>query len=233
MLTNTRTPPPRGAHQAPRRDGRLVIAVAHDCEIVHQGLARMLEPFAPRVRVVPADTSEGDRAEIVLLDPGPSGAALPDRLRRVTRTDGHPEVVLYGWSFDPGVVSRGLHHGARGFLPKAMPAGKLVEALVQIRNGRVLVIDPQGHRDPVPVHARAGLTTREQEVVSLITSGRSNAEIAGELYLSINSVKTYIRLAYRKMDVASRSQAVLWGIQNGLLPGTDHDADLARPVGVN
>ena len=59
---------------------------------------------------------------------------------------------------------------------------------------------------------------REAEIVALITQGLSNQEIADRSYLSINSVKTYIRTAYRKMGVERRSQAVLWGIQHGFQP---------------
>jgi DNA-binding CsgD family transcriptional regulator len=64
----------------------------------------------------------------------------------------------------------------------------------------------------------AGLTGREAEIIALITQGLSNQEIAERSYLSINSVKTYIRTAYRKMGVTRRSQAVLWGIKNGMQP---------------
>ena len=65
-----------------------------------------------------------------------------------------------------------------------------------------------------------GLTVRESEIVALITQGLSNQEIAERSYLSINSVKTYIRTAYRKMGVERRSQAVLWGIRHGFEPDT-------------
>jgi len=60
-----------------------------------------------------------------------------------------------------------------------------------------------------------GLSPRESDVLALVTQGLSNQEIAETLYLSINSVKTYIRSSYRKMGVATRSQAVLWAIQHG------------------
>ena len=60
-----------------------------------------------------------------------------------------------------------------------------------------------------------GLTRRESQVISLITRGMSNAEIAEATYLSINSVKTYIRSTYRKIDVSRRAQAVVWGMKNG------------------
>ena len=61
-----------------------------------------------------------------------------------------------------------------------------------------------------------GLTARESEMLALITQGKSNAEIAAITYLSPNSVKTYIRSAYAKIGVTSRTQAVLWGVRYGL-----------------
>jgi DNA-binding NarL/FixJ family response regulator len=60
-----------------------------------------------------------------------------------------------------------------------------------------------------------GLSPRESSVLALVTRGFSNQEIADQLYLSINSVKTYIRSAYRKVGVTSRAQAVAWAIQHG------------------
>ena len=64
----------------------------------------------------------------------------------------------------------------------------------------------------------AGLTPRESEIIALVTAGLSNNAIAERTCLSINSVKSYIRSAYRTMGVDSRSQAVLWGIDNGMAP---------------
>ena len=61
------------------------------------------------------------------------------------------------------------------------------------------------------------LTQRETEVLSMIAAGKANRDIAEETNLSINSVKSYIRGAYSKIEVTSRSQAVLWAIQHGLL----------------
>ena len=61
------------------------------------------------------------------------------------------------------------------------------------------------------------LTPREAEIVTLITSGLDNFQVARATSLSINSVKTHIRAAYRKMGVGSRSQAVLWGVRHGYL----------------
>lgn len=64
----------------------------------------------------------------------------------------------------------------------------------------------------VPSTPEVALTHREREIVSLIARGYSNQEIAAELYLSINSVKTYIRSAYRRIGVERRTQAVVWAL---------------------
>lgn len=64
------------------------------------------------------------------------------------------------------------------------------------------------------------LTRRELEVMTRITQGMTNDEIATDLYLSVNSIKTYARSAYGKVGVARRAHAVLWGVRNGLLEST-------------
>jgi NarL family two-component system response regulator LiaR len=70
----------------------------------------------------------------------------------------------------------------------------------------------------VPTVPSAPLSTRETEILTLIVQGLSNQEIADRSYLSINSVKTYVRTAYKKMGVTRRSQAVVWAMQHGFEP---------------
>ena len=61
-----------------------------------------------------------------------------------------------------------------------------------------------------------GLTEREAQVLSLVGQGLSNAEIALDLYLSPNTVKSYIRTAYRKIGATRRAEATAWAITHGL-----------------
>ena len=61
----------------------------------------------------------------------------------------------------------------------------------------------------------AGLSARESELLALITQGLSNEQITAVCYLSINTVKTYIRSTYRKIGVSTRAQAVAWAMRNG------------------
>ncbi|WP_227463595.1 helix-turn-helix domain-containing protein [Nocardioides lijunqiniae] len=79
------------------------------------------------------------------------------------------------------------------------------------------------------LRATHGLSHREAEMLHLITCGLSNQEIADALYLSINSVKTYIRSAYRKIEVTRRSQAVAWSVRRGLGRHAQHLISVPQP----
>lgn len=105
-----------------------------------------------------------------------------------------------------------------------------VESLVLRRGGQVLSLEVPSTPGPrsaldgsVPAeeaHAVPSvpeLSRREAEVVSLIATGMTNEQIAERLYLSVNSVKTYVRTAYRKMGVQRRSQAMLWALGRGIV----------------
>jgi DNA-binding CsgD family transcriptional regulator len=99
-----------------------------------------------------------------------------------------------------------------------------VAAVEAIAVGEVVICDVPPRSRPAaaldwPGRAE-GLTDREAEVLALITQGRSNSEIARVMYLSINTIKTYIRSAYRKIGVTGRPHAMLWGIDHGFQP--DH-----------
>jgi DNA-binding NarL/FixJ family response regulator len=88
---------------------------------------------------------------------------------------------------------------------------------------RVAGRDPGDWRGTRP--AREVLTPREVDVVRLIASGYSNEEIGRQLVVGSNSVKTYIRTAYKGMGVRSRTQAVLWAIRHGIVPAPQPDAE--------
>jgi DNA-binding NarL/FixJ family response regulator len=119
---------------------------------------------------------------------------------------------------------RARHQGVSGYLSKALPARDLVMALEAAHAGEVVFSDPprkEGSSSGLDWPGRReGPTDREAEVLALITQGKSNAEVAAHTYLSPNTVKSYIRTIYRKIGVASRTQAVLWGVSNGFTP--DH-----------
>jgi DNA-binding CsgD family transcriptional regulator len=135
----------------------------------------------------------------------------------------HPQVVAFSWSVEPAVVSRAIDEGAAGYVAKSLPAEDLVVALERVHAGeRVLALGREDDcRADIPPGSEAGLSGREHQVLTLITEGFTNQEIARQCFLSVNSVKTYVRTAYRKIGVTRRAQAVAWGIEHRL---DQHDA---------
>ena len=101
------------------------------------------------------------------------------------------------------------------------PAMDVATRLVQMRQLRersnirpAPVPEPVLDADPGPV---ADLSPREVEVLTMVALGSTNDEIATALYLSLNTVKTYIRTSYRKIGATRRAQAVIWGREHGLV----------------
>lgn len=74
--------------------------------------------------------------------------------------------------------------------------------------------------------AEHGLSERESQMIAFVCRGIGNAETAASLHLSINTVKTYIRSGYRKIDVQARPQAVIWGMSHGFPSGPGTGAPL-------
>jgi len=201
------------------------VTLAHECELVTRGLQEMLARYSARVEFVPPQpdgTPAGD-VDVTLHDSlaamqlGPASSPPPSFPHA-------GRLVTYTWNPRPDLVDLALAHGSHGCLSKNLPSPTLVAALEAIHRGEVVV--ECGHRGARPRSSvDTPLTPREAEIITLITRGFDNFSIAREASLSINSVKTYIRTAYRKMGVSSRSQAVLWGVRHGYLDEVPASSD--------
>lgn len=207
------------------------VAIVNDYEVVVRGLSSMLAPFRDRVAVVELDVDgHVDRtADVTLLDTFAGQPIADSHLESVLANERAGRVVVFTWNMQPDLVELALAKGARGYLAKSTHAEQLVDALERVAAGEVVVSptfapevdvdrEPEDTQGDWPGRAH-GLSPREAEVLAFITQGLTNDDIAGRTYLSINSVKTYIRNAYRKIGVTRRSQAVRWGLENGMLPG--------------
>jgi DNA-binding NarL/FixJ family response regulator len=207
-------------------NGRVRVALVNDYEVVVRGLHAMLEPFDGRIEVVELDASVPVNAEVdvTLYDTFSETQVDSPEIDGVLSRRNAGAIAVYTWNMHPQLVEVALAKGCRGYLDKSLPAEDLVAAIERMARGDV-VVSGQRPLDAEPEVAggdwpgrEEGLSPRESEVIALITQGLTNADIAARSYLSINSVKTYIRSAYRKMGVARRSQAVLWGLDHGMLP---------------
>jgi NarL family two-component system response regulator LiaR len=203
-------------------EGPVRVAVVNDYEIVVVGVAALLAPYTDRVSVVELDSSLPVLQDVDVILYDTFGQVQGDGVDLEELVHGSDaKVAIFSWNVQPDLVKRSIAQGASAYLSKGLVGDALVHAIEQVHAGRIVV--PREVEPPEPVAGdwpgrEHGLTARESEIIALITQGLSNQEIAKRSYLSINSIKTYIRSAYRKMGVTSRSQAVLWGVRHGFEP---------------
>jgi two-component system nitrate/nitrite response regulator NarP len=128
--------------------------------------------------------------------------ALKDR-------EGAPRVVVYTGEPDPALPRRVMALGAAAFVSKREPPERLLQVLEAVAGGQMVFpfLDVRGiHDDPL-----AALSPRERELLGALGSGRTNAELARQLGVSVNTVKFHLRNLFDKLGVRNRAQAVqLW-----------------------
>lgn len=213
------------------------VALVNDDEVVVRGLDAMLRHYADRVQVVELNASKGvaSDVDIALYDTFGMGQGNGPAVSRLVANPRVSTVCVYTWNFQPWLARAAIEQGVRGYLSKSLPARHLVEAMEAVHHGRTIVSPANGRHPTVGGDwpgREEGLTAREAEVLALITSGLSNQEIAERTQLSVNSIKSYIRSCYRKIDVDSRSKAVLWGIAHGMGPDRVRvNGSPSQPVG--
>lgn len=197
------------------------VAIVNDDEVVVRGLDAMMRHHGHQVQVVQIVAGKPVTApvDVALYDTFGMGQGNGVEVKRLIDNPFIKHVAVYTWNFQPWLTRDAMAQGVTGYLSKSLTATRLVQALVAVASGKV-VVSPSTGRSPLVggdwPGREEGLTAREAEVLTLITMGLSNQEIAERTVLSLNSIKSYIRSAYRKIDVDSRSKAVLWGIAHGL-----------------
>ncbi len=163
-----------------------------------------------------------DLPEVVLMDllmPRLDGIAATSAIKQ--RYPGVEVVALTSFS-EAERVHAALAAGAAGYLLKDAEADELAAAIRAARDGEV-------HLDPVvarkltqllvaPEHTATALTAREREVVILVARGKSNREISDALVISERTARTHVSNVLVKLGLASRTQAALWAIREGLAP---------------
>jgi DNA-binding NarL/FixJ family response regulator len=218
--------------------GPIRVLIADDQRVVRDGLS-MLVALIDGVEVVgtacdgaeAVRLAEAHRPDVIMMDlrmPGTDGiAATADLRERLPAT----RVLVLTTYADEDAIVPALRAGARGYLTKDASAEQ-IEAAIRAVHARQTHLDPAvqerlvatvlsrpGAAAPSPGLGRKppdGLTAREAEVLTLLASGLSNAEIARHLYLSNATVKTHINRIFAKTGARDRAQAVRYAYQHGL-----------------
>jgi DNA-binding NarL/FixJ family response regulator len=175
------------------------------------GLARELRPdmVVMDVRMPVLDGIEATRRR--------AGAGVPNPVKVLVVTTFNLDEYVY----------EALRAGASGFLLKDAPPAQLLQGIRTVASGAALLA-PEVTRQLVGKYAArirpvqdapdgTALTPRELEVLRLIANGLSNSEIAAELVISQETVKTYVSRILTKLDLRDRVQAVVYAYRNGLV----------------
>jgi len=215
------------------------VLLADDQSMVRTGFRMILESD-PDISVV-GESANGEQAtasarrlrpDVVLMDiqmPGMNGL---EATRRITAdADLHSRVVILTTFERDDYVFEALQAGASGFLIKNAPPEELVHAVRVVANGEALLAPSVTRRIIAQfAHPRANpelgarlesLTHRELEVLKLLASGKSNAELAAGLFVTEGTVKTHVSSLLAKLGVRDRVQAVVLAYESGLVtPGS-------------
>jgi DNA-binding NarL/FixJ family response regulator len=208
-----------------------------DDPLVRRGLAMILGS-APDIVIV-GEVGDGDEAVGGVRTYTPDVVLMDIRMRRmdgltatrmVMAMPNPPKVlVLTTYDLDEYVFDA-LAAGAGGFLLKEGSPQEIIDAVRVVARGEVM-LSPGTTRKLVGhfVAARAnprrqlalaklrGLSEREREVVTAVAQGKSNADIAGELFLSEATVKTHITRTFAKLDVTNRVQLTIFAYEAGIV----------------
>ena len=198
--------------------GTITVAIINDYEIVVRGVQAMLAPYGQRVEVVDLETGNGPTraADVVLFDTFAGRRHTLTRAAEMVSEGNAQHVVLYTWDAAPDFVRRARQLGVSGVVLKTRTADHLIASIERIVAGETVGFDP-GSPDGAPARA-IELSDRESEVLALIARGLTNAQIAEELYLSVETVKTYVKRLYAKLDVHNRAQAAVAAATHHLIP---------------
>jgi len=210
---------------------RVRIVIVDDQKLFAEAVRTALERWDMDVVGLCTTAAEADRLveilrpDVALVDiglPDEDGLSLAERL-----TGRFPElkIIVVTASSSPKWVNETLRRGLHGFLTKDTPVAQLADSVRAALDGRVLINQgltraAAGNVEPQDQHAALlaeQLTEREREVLALLAQGGSSKQIAKELAMSPNTVRTHVQAILNKLQVHSRLEAAAFGVRHGIV----------------
>ena len=221
---------------------KISIVLAEDHAVVRQGTKQLLERY-PDMEVI-GEAADGEAAVSLVKELKPAVVIMDVRMPRMSGIEAtrkikadYPEVVVLVLTAhdDDEYVFALLEAGANGYLLKTAEIEELVKAVRAVHAGQS-ALDPSVTRKVVSqftsgkslpdVMAQVsnemdGLTGRELEVLQMVGQGLTNKEVAQRLYISDRTVQAHLSNIFSKLQVTSRTEAVMYGIRKGWIT-VDH-----------
>jgi DNA-binding NarL/FixJ family response regulator len=167
--------------------------------------------------------------DIVLMDVKMPRRGGIEACRTIKEAVPSAKIVMLTMSDDEGDLYDAIKAGASGYLLKDLPIDEVASSIRQVQTGQSLISPMLASKlltefaamskrgDPVQTVSSPRLTGREMEVLRLVARGMNNRDIAGELFISENTVKNHVRNILEKLQLHSRMEAVVYAVREKLL----------------
>ena len=205
----------------------LKILIAEDHTLVSQGLEAMLS-MADDLELAGV-VDNGDDAvaavqkrtvDVVLMDVN-LGAGINgvEATKQIKKANPETKVLVLTMFTDPGTVAEAVKAGAEGYLSKGSSRESVIQAIHDVAEGRA-VLDPnvtEGVFGRIGGRDQHALTDRELTVLQELANGNATRSVAEHIHVSEETVKTYLKNIYKKLDVRDRTEAVAEAFRRGLV----------------
>ena len=190
------------------------VALVNDYMIVLEGLRALLKSSEPEIQVIEMDLRKEPRrgVDVTLLDTYGELDFLNERVRSLGADSSNGAIVVFSFSDRPEAVRHAMRAGAQGFISKAVPRQQIIEGIKATAKGDRIILTQRSQHAQMDEALRwpgrdIGLTERESELLSMLSTGMTNRELGSHLYISENTIKTHLRRLYAKLGVRNRAQA--------------------------
>ena len=196
--------------------------VVDDHPVVRQGIRALLERELEGVEVSTADSADaamrdsgGQSPDVVVIDLRRVSGEVSDTISALQESLGSP-IVVFTADGGPRMLAEALKAGVKGYVRKDSPPEDLIRAIQAARSGEFYV-DPALSSSLLLEEGERTLTARQREILQMLADGMHTEEVARQLGLSTETVRTHTKRILAKLQAGTRTQAVAIGIRSGLI----------------
>jgi len=198
------------------------VAICDHCSTIRCGLRHILNADPDIETVAEACTSEEIVTQfarldldVMLIDLEPGEQAGLDNLCKFNELKPNAKTIIFTNSNDKNLILKAVEMGVQGFLLKQAESEEIIDAIHVVHKGGTrlapcVTTTLLEHLQQKQQRLQSNLSKREQEVLGLISLGKTNNDIANTLYISIRTVKFHVSSILAKLNVRNRTEAALW-----------------------